>query len=99
MAILLSSLRTDGRDPTLLGVIRAWRGHEQLVVLLNPQCLLIDQHIDPLASKESIRVEAKVVQPERWPRLVHGERVDNVSEFSALRGFAPLALLWSRITL
>ena len=61
--ILLSALLIHGGDPALPGVIDAGIGHQQVLRLLDPHRLIIDQHLDGLPPEALIHIDPEVVEP------------------------------------
>jgi hypothetical protein len=61
LAILLTTLAVDGRDPPPHGVIDTWVRDQEVFSLLDPQCLIIDEDLDGLPPKPPIDIEAEVV--------------------------------------
>jgi hypothetical protein len=51
-----------GGEPELPGVVDTRIGHQQLVCLLDSQCLIVDQDLDELTPEASIHVKAKVME-------------------------------------
>ena len=63
LAIWLSTLAIDGRDPPPYGVIDTRIRDQEVLGLLDPQRLVIDQDLDGLPPESPIDIEAEVVQP------------------------------------
>jgi hypothetical protein len=63
LAIWLTTLAVDGRDPPPHGVIDTRIQAQEVFSLLDPQCLIIDQNLDSLAPEPPVDIEAEVVQP------------------------------------
>jgi hypothetical protein len=63
LAILLSALGIDGRDPPLGRVLDTRIRGRQVLGLLDPHGLVIDEDLDGLPPEDPIDIGAEVVQP------------------------------------
>jgi hypothetical protein len=63
LAMLLTTMAIDRGDPPPYGVIDARVRDQEVVSLLDPQRLIIDQHLNGLPPEPPIDIEAEVVQP------------------------------------
>jgi hypothetical protein len=62
VAVLLSACPIHGRKPALLRVIDTGIRHQQMLRLLDAQCLIIDQHVHRLPPQPRINIETEVVE-------------------------------------
>jgi hypothetical protein len=61
--VLLAAGPIHGGESTLPGVIDTGIGHQQMLRLLDAQCLIIDQHVHRLPPQPRINIETEVVEP------------------------------------
>ena len=60
--MLLPSFLLHRGDSTLVRIIPAWIRHDQLIVLLDAQRIIIDQYIHRLTPEHPIHIDPEVVE-------------------------------------
>ena len=63
LTVVLAACAIHSSDPALPSVINAGVGHQEVLRLLNPYHLIIEQYFDGLAGEPVIHIQAKVVEP------------------------------------
>jgi hypothetical protein len=63
VAVLLSPLRIHGCDPTLPGFIDAGVRDQEVISVLDPHGLVIDQYLHGLSPEPGINIEPEVMEP------------------------------------
>jgi hypothetical protein len=62
--IWLSALRVDRHDPPLRRIVEARIEHEELLRVLDPQGVIIEQDFDGLGPESAIHIQTEVVEPD-----------------------------------